>query len=157
MYISGINYESVNDGEGVRTVIFISGCKHNCKGCHNKETHSFSYGKKLTDSLIEKISFEIQKRPFLSGITLSGGDPLYQNTNDLIKLIKDLHLESTQNVWLYTGFSWEEIISSKDKKRILPYISYIVDGEYVENLRDVTLKFRGSSNQRIIDVKKMNY
>ncbi len=166
MYISGINYESVADGPGVRTTIFISGCKHSCHGCQSPLTHNFEYGTKLTDELIDNINNEIIKRPFLSGITLSGGDPMYsyKETCDLL----DNLVIPKNNIWMYTGFTLEEIYRADwlDRRtpqgqicRLYPMdlvtrCSVVVDGPYIEEQRDITLPFRGSKNQRLIDVKE---
>lgn len=91
LYISGVDYESINDGEGVRAVLYISGCRHNCKNCHNPLTHKFNYGVKVNDELIEEINREIKKRYFLNGITLSGGDPMY-SAKEVLKLLKKLYI-----------------------------------------------------------------
>lgn len=152
MNIADVLYESIVDGEGVRATIFISGCKHNCKGCFNKKLQNFNYGYEVNNQLIDKISKEIEKRTFLSGITLSGGDPFYQ-PNEVIKLIKKLYIPQN-NIWAYTGFTFEEILTNKEQKELLSYINVLVDGEFIQELHDATLAFRGSSNQRIIDVQQ---
>lgn len=150
MNITGINYESFADGVGCRCTIFISGCRHGCKGCHNKETWDFNCGVPVSDSLIKAINEEIDKRPFIDGITLSGGDPVY-SMNDVLNFINKIHHKN--NIWLYTGFTWEELIQTFDAKTLKTF-NVIVDGMFVEEKRDIRLAFRGSSNQRIIDVQK---
>ena len=161
MYIAGIDYESFADGPGVRAVLFISGCHHKCKGCHSPETHSFTYGTLVTDELIDKINEELIKRPFLSGITLSGGDPMYiGNVDQVYELILDIRKTlPNKTIWLYTGFTYEEIMESNDeimKKRqeIIKNLDVLIDGKFVEDLKNLNLKWRGSSNQRVIDIKK---
>lgn len=162
MNIAGINYESINDGEGVRTTIYVSGCSHKCPNCHNPQTHDINYGIKFTSELQDEIINNIEKRPFISGITLSGGDPLhYNNVADVFNLIAKLKNKfPNKNIWLYTGYEFETImnnplrnINTTLRKRIVEMCDVLVDGKYVDELRDLTLKFRGSSNQRVISVK----
>lgn len=162
MNIAGINYESINDGEGVRTVIYVSGCSHKCPNCHNPQTHDINYGIKFTSELQDEIINNIEKRPFISGITLSGGDPLhYNNVADVFNLIVKLKNKfPNKNIWLYTGYKFETImnnplrnINTTLRKRIVEMCDVLVDGRYVDELRDLTLKFCGSSNQRVISVK----
>lgn len=111
MYISGVDYESIADGEGVRTTIFVSGCKHKCYGCHSPDTHSFTNGTEVTDEIIDLINSEMDKRKFLSGITLSGGDPMY-SAAECAELLDKLHIPHN-NVWIYSGFTYEEIKKTK--------------------------------------------
>lgn len=152
LHISGIDYESITDGEGCRCTIFISGCLHNCIGCQNIKTHNFYYGKVVDDNLIDEINYELKKRPYLSGITISGGDCMYSSIETL-ELINKLYIPKN-NIWLYTGFSFNEIIVNSNMFNLLKKCNVLVDGRFEVNKRDVTLKFRGSSNQRIIDVKE---
>lgn len=163
MNIAGINYESINDGEGVRTVIYVSGCSHKCKGCHNPQTHDVNYGVEFTNEFQNDIINNIEKRPFISGITLSGGDPLHDNNvEDVYSLITNLKSKfPNKNIWLYTGYKFNFImdnplrdINTTLRKRIVETCDVIVDGPFIEELKDLTLKFRGSSNQRLIDVQK---
>ena len=149
MYLSGVDYESLADGDGVRVVLFVSGCKHNCKGCHSPDTHDFKYGTEVTPDVIEDINQEINKRlPFLSGITLSGGDPMY-SAKECIDLLDKL-IVPKENVWVFSGFTYEEINQNPDMVKLLERCNVLVDGPFIEEQRDVSLKFRGSSNQRII-------
>lgn len=142
MYISGINYESFNEADGISAVIFISGCKHKCKGCHSPNTWDFKYGHKVTDSMIGQIRSEILKRPFLSYLVFSGGDPIY-STDDVIDFINRLNVDLP--IWLYTGFKLQDISDNK----LVDKCNVIIDGMFDINKRDITLKFRGSSNQKI--------
>lgn len=151
LYISGVNYESFTDGEGCRCTIFVAGCKHRCPGCQNPGTWSFTSGEPLTDELLEHINSEIQKRPFLNGITISGGDPIY-SANEVHQMIKKINVPHN-NIWLYTGFTWEELTKTVDIE-FLKNISVVVDGPYIKMLRDTSLQFRGSKNQRLIDVQQ---
>lgn len=148
--IGGIIYESLNDGVGVRTVVFVSGCKRNCKGCHNERVCDFDYGVPFTFDVQQHIIDYLNKDPLIQGLTLSGGDPFYSEKEiaDFLKKTKEQTVN--KDVWIYTGFLFEEIQHSP----ILKYTNVLVDGAYIEQLRDTNLKYRGSSNQRIIDVKK---
>ena len=152
MYLSGIDYESIADGIGVRCVLFVSGCKHNCKGCHSLKTHDFKNGVEVTDELIKEINYEISKRSFLSGITLSGGDPMY-SAKECVELLNKLDIPKN-NVWIYSGFTFEEICKDPDMLSLLKKCDVLVDGMFMEDLRDITLDFRGSSNQRIININE---
>ena len=155
MYIGGIEYDSIVDGEGLRNTIFISGCNHRCKNCHNKQMWNFSFGINFT---IDKQMEFIQKckdNILLDGITISGGDPFY-SCRDMIDFLKLYKKEIPyHNIWIYSGFTYEEILNDKEKKELLMLCDVLVDGLYKEELRDITLKFRGSSNQRIINIDKI--
>ena len=163
MNIAGINYESVNDGEGVRAVIYVSGCHWKCLKCHNSDAQNADYGIPFTDELFDEIVENIKKRPFVTGITFSGGDPLNDNNvmDVLYIIIKLKNIFPDKNIWLYTGYTWEQILFPRYKESINPYrwkvahlCDVIVDGKYIDRLRDVTLRFAGSKNQRVIDVQK---
>lgn len=163
MKISGVDYESVNDGEGVRAVLYVSGCSHNCTGCHNPETHNANYGVEFTDGLKKEIINNIKIRPFLSGLTLSGGDPLHSNNvqsmYDFVKEFKILF--PNKSVWVYTGYTLEEVINKAEcidediyRRNLLFLADVVVDGRFEKDKKDLTLAFRGSSNQRIINVQE---
>ena len=152
MYLCGVNFESMVDGEGVRAVLFISGCLHNCPYCHSPQTHSFTYGVEVNQELIDDINAEITKRPYISGITLSGGDCMYSPVETL-KLIKKINIPHN-NIWCYTGFTFEQLIKNNNQLQLLKHINVLVDGRFEYSKRDITLAFKGSSNQRIIDVKQ---
>ncbi|MBD5496442.1 MAG: anaerobic ribonucleoside-triphosphate reductase activating protein [Lachnospiraceae bacterium] len=167
MNIAGIDYESVKDGEGVRTVVYVSGCSHNCHNCHNPETHDINYGVPFTEELQNKIIENIQKRPFISGLTWSGGDPLHENNlDDVLKFTNRIRLSFPQkSIWLYSGYTWEEIMKlyfkglydfqcTKKRQKIISKCDVLVDGQYIDSMRDITLAYRGSKNQRVIDIKK---
>ena len=154
MNISGINFESIVDGEGVRVVVFVSGCCHDCKGCHNPASHSFTAGQDFSDELQNEIIDYIKKTPFVSGITMSGGDPMYSaiEVTEFLKLLKEEIPDVS--VWLYSGFTYEEILQDVYMTNALLLCEVLVDGEFVLEQRDMTLCYRGSKNQRVIDVKK---
>lgn len=131
------------DGPGFRTAIYLAGCRHQCPGCHNPQSWDFNAGSEMT---LEEIMDIVKEEDF--DVTLTGGDPLYnpETTEELAKAITD----TGHSVWLYTGFTYEEILASPRLSLPLPYIEAIVDGPFIESLRDPDLLFRGSSNQRII-------
>lgn len=156
MNIAGIDYESINDGEGVRTTIFVSGCSHKCPNCHNPQTHDVNYGIEFTDKLKNEIIDNIKKRPFISGITLSGGDPLYSNNlSEVLIFIKEIKSKfPNKTIWIYTGYEFKEILNNPLRTKIAELCDVIVDGRYIDSLADLTYKWAGSTNQRVIDVKK---
>jgi len=152
--IAGINFESIVDGVGVRVVVFVSGCLHNCKGCHNPASHSFTAGQPFTETLQTEIIEYIRNTPFISGLTLSGGDPMY-SAKDLIPFISALRQEIPDiSIWIYSGFSYEEIMSDPEMSALLQYCDVLVDGEFILEQRDITLPYKGSRNQRLIDVQQ---
>ena len=154
MNIAGINFESVVDGEGVRVVVFVSGCLHNCKGCHNPASHSFTAGQPFTQELQDEIIAYIQKTPFISGLTLSGGDPMY-SAKEITPFIERLRKDVKDiSVWIYSGFRFEEILENSEMFDLLKLCDVLVDGEFVLEQRDITLSYKGSRNQRIIDIPK---
>lgn len=133
------------DGPGLRTAVYMAGCAHRCPGCHNPQSHAPDAGTLM--SLSDIIS-RIKDEDF--DVTLTGGDPLYDPVAliPLISAIKD----AGYNIWLYTGFSWEEIVRDSKLTDAVSYADVLVDGRYEESLRDTSLRFRGSSNQRLIQV-----
>lgn len=149
MRIYDITSCDVNNGEGIRVTLWVAGCRHRCPGCQNPETWDFNGGyafdKEARDFLFNELG-----KSYIDGLTLSGGDPLY-SVDEIVPLCKEIKEKFPEkNIWLYTGFTLEEIQASPSLKKILPYIDVLIDGPYVEALRDVTLEFRGSSNQRLI-------
>lgn len=149
LQIAGIADDSVVDGDGVRLTVFTQGCPHHCPGCQNPETHDFHSGHETT---IEAILAQIEKNPLLSGITFSGGEPFMQPA-PLARLAREIHRRG-MDVWCYTGFTLEELNARRNPATdaLLREIDILVDGKFREELRDLTLHFRGSSNQRVIDM-----
>ena len=151
--IAGIIKESIVDGPGIRLVVFTQGCVHNCIGCHNPETHSFSGGYYMK---IDEIINMVKRNPLLDGITLSGGDPFVQPKvcANLANKVKEMGL----NVVTYTGYTFEEIIQEMEInnswRELLYATDILIDGRFDINKKSLLLKFRGSKNQRIIDVKR---
>lgn len=136
------------DGPGFRTAIYFAGCRHQCPGCHNPQSWDFNGGREMTLSEIMEI---VREEDF--DVTFTGGDPLY-NPKGIAILAKEI-VESGHTVWLYTGFTIEEIRESKELSAPLPYLEAIVDGPFIQSLHDPDLLFRGSSNQRIIKINTL--
>lgn len=154
MKIAGFYDESISNGIGWRAVLFVSGCPHHCPGCHNKEAQDFNYG---TEFNKEEILNKIKDNSILNGITISGGEPLCrENIKEVCEFIKDVKkIKPNFNIWCYSGYTFEELLNRKDEatNECLNQIDVLVDGEFKQDQKDPTLKFRGSSNQRILDVK----
>lgn len=152
--ISGFNEESIVDGEGLRFVIYVQGCKHNCPHCHNPNTHSINGGTLIGISEIESM---IKENKLLNGVTFSGGEPFLQPLplSILGKRLKSLGL----NITTYSGYYYEKLIEMAkfipEVKALLDITDILIDGPYIHELQDLSLKFRGSSNQRIIDLSNI--
>lgn len=150
MNYSGIINCTIVDGLGFRVALFVSGCKHCCKECHNKDTWDFNNGKEYTQE-VENILFDRLDKPYIKGLTLTGGDPLF-SCETILPLLERFRerFGNTKDVWLYTGFTMEQIKKSSDlKKKIVDLCDYVVDGKFeIENF-DRTIAFRGSRNQII--------
>ncbi|HEY5586908.1 MAG TPA: anaerobic ribonucleoside-triphosphate reductase activating protein [Ruminiclostridium sp.] len=149
--VAGIINESIADGPGIRMVIFSQGCQHNCRGCHNPHTHSFEGGELVE---IDKILNDLKKNSLLDGVTLSGGDP-FEQAEKFAVLASEVK-KIGMNVITYTGYTYEQLVgySSERKgyKDLLENTDMLVDGPFIMGERNLLLKFRGSNNQRIIDV-----
>lgn len=150
MYISGIKHDSIVDGQGLRNVIFVSGCWWSCKGCHNLSTHDPKHGKEMTiDEIIDDVYSDN------NDITISGGDSLTYQLSRTIELLKKLkQIRPSVNIWLYTGYQWDELISDSNIVKALQYIDVLVDGRYVKSQKNEDLIFKGSFNQNIIMVQE---
>ena len=161
MNYADIKRVDVANGEGVRVSLFVSGCNHHCKGCFNECAWDFNYGNKFTDENINEV-INYLDHDHIEGLTLLGGEPLeYINQEGILPLVKRVKERfPNKNIWCYTGFDFEKDVvekMSKDNettKELLNYIDVIVDGKFEEDKKNLKLKFRGSSNQRIIDVKE---
>ena len=151
--LAGIVRESIVDGPGIRFTVFCQGCPHDCPGCHNPETHDFNGG---TECSIERILEEIDKNPLLSGVTFSGGEPFCQ-PEALFKLAEHVKKRNL-SVAVYSGYTYEELMEMSRKLpaagKLLDIADLLVDGPFIKAERDLTLQFRGSKNQRVIDLKK---
>lgn len=141
--------ETIVDGVGLRYSIYFSGCSHACPGCHNEYSWNPNNGTELTYEILNEIANEINQNELLDGITISGGDPLF-NPKDMLKVLKFLKEKTKKNIWMYTGYTLEEIKKDDLRKECLKYVDVLVDGRFIKELYDPNIKFRGSSNQRII-------
>lgn len=141
--------DSIVDGEGIRTVVWTQGCPHHCKGCHNPSTHDFEGGALIE---VEDIIEELKKLRGQDGITLSGGDPVCQS-DACIEIARAAH-QLGLNVWCYTGFTYEEMLRNPKHKKLLEELDVLVDGKFILEEKSYDIYFRGSKNQRIIDVKR---
>lgn len=152
MNFAQIRRYDVANGPGIRTTIFVTGCTHKCHNCFNEEYQDFNFGElwtpKETDEVIEDLKLDEVK-----GLTILGGEP-FQNEVDLMQVIRDIKKEVQKEIWIFSGYTYEEILKDQDKKKLLEECDVLVDGRFVEALKDLSLRFRGSSNQRIIDIKK---
>lgn len=161
MFYSEIKEYDIANGPGVRVTLFVSGCTHHCKGCFNEMTWDFHYGREFNEEVEEKI-LNALKPSYIAGLTLLGGEPMeyvnQQGVLPLLRKVKEKYPDKT--IWCYTGYLYDKDIQGNfyakwaETEEIISYLDVIVDGEFVEGLKDISLRFRGSSNQRIIDVKK---
>ena len=143
-----ISYPDLNNGLGCRATLWVAGCSHHCKGCHNKQTWSFKSGRLFTDKDKENL-FNVLDKEYIKGLTLSGGDPM-DSFDEILELVKEVKEKfPLKDIWLYTGYTLEEIRNNKSMSEIIPYIDYLVDGRFEKDKRDLSLKFRGSTNQII--------
>lgn len=144
-----IQPDSILDGSGIRTVIWFQGCLHNCKECQNPETHDMNGGMVVD---VDELKMKLKNLKYQSGITLSGGDPFFQPEAalEIAKFAKSVGL----NVWAYTGFTYEALLSDKNRLDLLKNVDVLVDGKFMMDKKSLNCKFRGSTNQRLIDVKK---
>lgn len=148
--LSGIVSDSIVDGPGIRTTIFSQGCPHHCKGCHNPETWAFGCGTKVS---VEAIVDIVRSNPLCRGVTFSGGEPFSQAAGfaKLAQILKDKGYEIAS----YSGFTFEELLEgTEDQKKLLEHIDILIDGRFVLAEKSLEIAFRGSRNQRILDVKK---
>ena len=152
MRYNKIRKMDISNGPGVRVSIFMQGCTFNCKQCFNPETHDFEGGKEFNEETIDRV-IELCKNENISGLSILGGEPLHpknvEGTTKLVKAFKEKLPE--KNVWIWSGFSFDGELKDKE---VLKYTDVLVDGRYVDELRNPNLKWRGSENQRVIDVQK---
>ncbi|MDD3184196.1 MAG: anaerobic ribonucleoside-triphosphate reductase activating protein [Anaerostipes sp.] len=161
MHVGQILKADCANGTGIRLSVFVSGCTNQCKGCFQQETWDFEYGK-LYDEAMESFIVEELKKPFYDGITILGGEPFeMSNQKELVKLISKIKkILPEKNIWMFTGFTYEKDLTkggcrySEVTDHILDQIDILVDGRYEEEQKNIRLNFRGSENQRIIDMKK---
>jgi len=152
MYYAQIRKYDTANGPGIRSTLFVSGCTHRCPGCFNREFMKFNYGepwtKAVEDEFIQMIDDEQVK-----GVTILGGEPMDQiGDDDLLNLLARINSETGKNIWLYSGYTYEQIIAHEKRKEILSLCDVLVDGLFIQAEKDLKLRFRGSRNQRIIDI-----
>ena len=150
-----VTKNDIANGIGIGCVLWVSGCDIHCKNCHNQSTWDFNAGQPFREDTMQEILLTLTK-PYISRFTLSGGHPLDpQNTPKVLEIVKRVKMVfPNKDIWIYSGYVWEDIIKDNTLKEILKYTDVLVDGVYIDELRDISLAFRGSSNQRIIDVPK---
>lgn len=156
MKYAQIRKYDIANGTGIRTSVFFTGCTHNCFNCFNKTYQDFDYGKEFTQQEIQLV-IQYLKLNEISGITLLGGEPLQQDYNDMYDFLTTIHdvvKKHNKTIWIYSGYTYEEILQNKHRTKIIQLCDVLVDGKYIERLKDLRLRFRGSSNQRIIDVQQ---
>lgn len=161
MYYADIKNYDIANGKGVRVSLFVSGCPHHCPNCFNEEAWDYHYGKPFTEEIINEI-IELLKPSYINGLTLLGGEPLYPDNQKgllpLLKKVKETYPE--KDIWCYTGYLFDKeildlMVPKYDfTKEVLSYLDVLVDGRFIESLHNKGLAFRGSSNQRVIDVKQ---
>ena len=152
MRYNKIRKMDISNGPGVRVSIFVQGCTFNCKNCFNPETHDFNGGEEFTDDTIEKV-LSLCEKDYVEGLSILGGEPMHpKNLEGVTKLAKKFKEKfPNKNLWAWTGFLFDNYLKDKE---ICKYLDVLVDGQYMEELHDPTLKWKGSSNQRVIDVQK---
>lgn len=156
MNYGGIIKDDIANGTGIRTSLFVSGCRNNCPGCFNKEVQDFNYGKPFSKEVIDDIISSLDDG-YHNGLTILGGDPMEpENAKELLPLVEEFRkrFDHSKTIWVYTGYIYEDLMSldiNDPRKVLLLNTDVLVDGPFVESLKDITLKFKGSSNQRIID------
>lgn len=167
LYYSGIEPCDVLNGEGFRTVIWVSGCSMGCKGCFNPSTHNPYYGQEYTQET-EDYLLECLSKDYIDGITITGGNPLEDyNLDTVLNLVNKIRLLlPNKTIWLYTGYNFQKVMrqlpnlitkenyNMYKRQKIINLVDVIVDGKYIDSQRDISLRWRGSSNQRVIDIKK---
>lgn len=169
MNYHNITYPDQNNGDGLRIVLWVAGCEHHCTNCQNQQTWSPQSGIPFDKNAMNEILNEL-KKDYISGITFSGGDPLHpKNVQNVLKIVDEIRVSyPIKNIWLYTGYTWEQIMYPivtddlnferdyiiKARKELVSKCDVLIDGRYVDELRDVSLHWRGSSNQRVINVQE---
>ncbi len=144
----------VTNGPGIRTSLFVTGCSNNCPGCFNKELQDFNHGKLWTKE-VEDEFISYVNNPQVVGVSLLGGDPMEQTMdNSMISLLDRIKKETKKDIWLWSGYTYEEILADDKKREILSYVDVLIDGRFIIAQRNIKLKYRGSENQRVIDVNK---
>ena len=155
MKYAKIRKMDISNGEGVRVSLFVQGCSFHCKNCFNQETWDFNGGKEFTTTEVQKI-IELANKDYIAGLSVLGGEPLHPNNIESVSMLCEYFKFKypEKSIWVWTGFKYEDIIKMENNYNIFNYIDVLVDGQFEEDKKDLTLKWRGSSNQRVIDCKK---
>lgn len=155
MKYHNITHDDMANGDGLRVVLWVSGCEHHCRECQNPVTWDPEDGLEFDDAARDEL-FEQLRKPYISGLTLSGGDPLHPaNRQSTLTLVQQVKREFTdKTIWLYTGYTWRQILTDESLRPILPYLDVLVDDRFVPELADKSYPWAGSTNQKIIDVQK---
>ena len=153
MNYAQIRTMDIANGEGIGTALFVSGCPFHCNGCFNPETWDYNYGTKFTEEVL-KAFIKMTDKPYITRISILGGEPLaLQNLETITNILFDLSMKFTdKKIWIYTGFTYESL--NKDQLKAVSYADVLVDGQFEINKKDFNLKFRGSSNQRVINIQR---
>ena len=157
MNYSGIKYSDMINGKGIRVSLFVSGCTHKCKGCFNKDTWDPEYGNPFTEKEENEIFDYFKKYGSIArGLSLLGGDPTYyKNTETLIAFLKKFKEKfPDKDVWIWSGFTWEQIMTDKKRSELISLCDVLIDGRFMLEEKNLNLKWKGSNNQRVIDVQK---
>lgn len=142
----------VANGQGIRTTIFVTGCTHKCPDCFNEEYQDFSFGDIWTEKETQEVIGCLED-DLVEGLTILGGEP-FQNTKDLLLVVDEIKKHSNKSIWIYSGYTYEALMADEKQKKLLDLCDVLVDGLFIKEKKDLRLHFRGSSNQRIIDLKK---
>ena len=166
MNYAEIKSVDIANGPGVRVSLFVSGCTHHCKGCFNEVTWDFNYGKPFTEDTIKYI-MDLMRPSYIKGITILGGEPFEkENQKSVLSLLEEIYRDKhlcNKSIWIFSGYTYEQLMLNKpggdknDIDLILSYVDVLVDGPFIEGKKNLSLRFRGSENQRIIDIKRTNF
>lgn len=153
MYYAKLRKYDVSNWSGINSTIFFSGCKFNCPNCFNKEAQDFNYGEPYTKE-VEDLFISYIKDKHVNGACLLGGEPFQQDLDTILNLVKRIKQETEKPIYIWTGYLWGDLIKDPNKLEILQYVNIVIDGKFEEDKKDLTLKHKGSSNQREINVKE---
>lgn len=153
MNYAQIRKYDVSNAPFVNSTIFFSGCAHKCEGCFNKEAQDFNFGNEFNEE-VEDLFISYVSDPNVKGACLLGGEPFQQDLDILLRFVRRIKTETGKPVWVWSGYTWDELISDTNKLKILENVDVLIDGRFELDKRDLKLKYRGSSNQRVIDVRK---
>ncbi len=142
----------IANGPGIRSSIFVTGCTRNCKNCFNKKYQDFDFGEEWNEEQTHQVLKYLEK-DVNNGLTILGGEP-FENTTGLLPIVAEIRAKTDKTIWIYSGYTFEYLIQDEDNKKLLSFCDVLVDGPFVEEMKDLTLQFKGSSNQRIIDLNK---